>query len=365
MTDAVPIPSLDLFSGIGGFALALKDIAHPVTYCEIDQGACDILKSNMARGRLPIADIHDDVRTLHAPPECKILTAGFPCQDFSTLNRNPKGLDGARSGLFKEIIRIVRESQGIRVVCLENSPAIVNIALDEIVGELNSVGFNVTWGVFAASEVGAPHRRRRWFCLASRGDVSTILRHFTQLDDSTVDWGPEPCTRVIPFESYPRRRQNRQMLYALGNAVVPLQAKRAFKTLAHTCHLDVIDTLKMPITATIHRIFHKSTLNPDIRGGSRECIRAPIKYNSRIFESPNFSIIKQEWPTPTASQDNQARTLTTRTAQFFKIAIFYERDTRTYMNMTLDEVGFADRKWMINPAFVAYIMGYPIDWTSA
>jgi site-specific DNA-cytosine methylase len=367
------IPSLDLFSGIGGFAYALRDIAKPVAYCEIDPFAQDILRRNVRYGRLPEAPIHDDVRTMVPPPDdCRILTAGFPCQDISALNRNPQGLDGDRSGLFREIIRLLRDSPGIQVVCLENSPSIIQHGLRTVLHEMKQLGFNIAWGIFAASEVGAPHRRRRWFSLAYRnrdrvecGDILDRMSCLIDTRSEAVDWGEEPCTRMIPFESHTTKRIRKKELYALGNAIVPRQAAKAIKTLARmstTAHSPSKVRALDDIRATMRHVYIMRAIDGAIVVQKRRYRLHAIEYEPLIFESPTIRIVKTLWPTPTANQETSIRRLTSRLCKFFKIAIYYEIKTRTQMCIVIQDVEFANHRWMINPAFVAWMMGYELDW---
>lgn len=162
---------LDLFSGIGGIALALAPWVRPVAYCEIDRYAVSVLFSRMADGSLPRAPIWDDVRTLgmselraHGHGDVDIITGGFPCQDISVAGTGA-GLAGERSGLFFEIARLCGELRPA-FVFLENVPAITTRGGREVVGTFAALGYDCRWCVISAASVGANHRRERWFLLA-------------------------------------------------------------------------------------------------------------------------------------------------------------------------------------------------------
>ncbi len=157
---------LDLFSGIGGISIALEPWVRPIVYCERDRYAQGVLLSRMADGTLQRAPIWDDVRTLHQHmfPRVDIIYGGFPCQDISTAGRG-EGLGGERSGLFFEIIRLTREC-GPAFVFLENVPAIRTRGLNEVARAFTDIGYDCRWTVVSASEIGAPHIRKRWFLLA-------------------------------------------------------------------------------------------------------------------------------------------------------------------------------------------------------
>lgn len=159
---------LDLFSGFGGISLALRDYVRPVVYCEIERYAQGILLSRMAEGRLPRAPIWDDVTSLDGESfrgSIDIIYGGFPCQDLSVAGLG-KGLDGKRSGLFREIVRLAKEIQPA-FLFLENVPAIRTRGLDRVIEELTEIGYDLRWTMLSAAEVGANHKRERWFLLAN------------------------------------------------------------------------------------------------------------------------------------------------------------------------------------------------------
>ncbi len=154
---------LDLFSGIGGITCALAPWVEPVAYCEIDRYATGVLLSRMADGQLPVAPIWDDVRTLE-PLDVDIIYGGFPCQDISVAGLGA-GLAGERSGLVFEVLRLVAECRPA-FVFLENVPAIRTRGGERVVKELAALGYDCRWDVLSAYDMGAPHKRERWFLLA-------------------------------------------------------------------------------------------------------------------------------------------------------------------------------------------------------
>lgn len=241
---------LDLFSGIGGITKALEGYVRPVAYCEIEPYARAVLLSRMGTGDLPVAPIWDDVTTLigSALPRIDIIYGGFPCQDISVAAQHwatyGKGLDGRRSGLFSEIKRLAKETMA-EWLFLENSPNIRTHGLGRVLKELDSLGYDCRWGVLRASDVGAVHHRKRWFLLAhSRNQGlsglqfeagAEVIRNYYEKGFSvSVCSGDKPLpdnvysqvVRVaydIPFGV--------DRVRALGNAVVPAQAREAFERL--------------------------------------------------------------------------------------------------------------------------------------
>jgi len=160
------INGLDLFSGIGGNTLALRPWVKTIAYCEASAYAQSVLISRIAEGLIEPAPIWDDVRTLtrsllSAPID--IIIAGFPCQDISVAG-NGAGLAGERSGLVFEVFRLISEIRP-RFVFLENVPAIRTRGGERVGKELAALGYDSRWDMLSAFDVGAPHKRERWFLL--------------------------------------------------------------------------------------------------------------------------------------------------------------------------------------------------------
>jgi len=236
------VNGLDLFSGIGGISIALSEWVETVAYCEADRYAQGVLLSRMQDGSLDTAPIWDDVRTLRGSmlPKIDIIFGGFPCQDISSVGVK-KGLEGERSGLFFEIIRLVKEIEPC-FVFLENVPAIRTRGLFEVVSAFTEIGHDCRWTCITAASVGAPHKRERWFLLAHA--TSKGLQRYTRdeveseregrnnssngsLQDAKT-WDAEPNVGRVA-----NGIQNRvDRIKCLGNAVVPLQVKEAFERLA-------------------------------------------------------------------------------------------------------------------------------------
>jgi DNA (cytosine-5)-methyltransferase 1 len=93
-----------------------------------------------------------------------VICGGFPCQDISYAGLGA-GLDGERSGLFFEAIRVVRELRP-RIVVLENVAALLTRGLDRVLGTVAEIGYDAEWHCIPAAAVGAPHIRDRVFVIA-------------------------------------------------------------------------------------------------------------------------------------------------------------------------------------------------------
>jgi DNA (cytosine-5)-methyltransferase 1 len=164
---------LSLFSGYGGIDLALREYVRPIMYCDIEAYAQAILVSRMDEQSIPFAPIWDDVTKLDGKQFnglVDIIYGGFPCQDISVAGKGA-GLEGQRSGLFREIIRICTEASP-QFIFLENVPAIRTRGSIEVQEALASIGYDTRWCTLSAAEVGANHKRERWFCLGSKTDAT-------------------------------------------------------------------------------------------------------------------------------------------------------------------------------------------------
>lgn len=235
---------LDLFSGIGGLTRALDGYVIPVAYCEIESYARCVLLSRMHSGDLPLAPIWDDVSTLRGAmlPQVDIIYGGFPCQDISVAGKRA-GLDGKRSSLFFQIMRLVEEIKP-SFIFLENVANIRNCGLDSVLREISSRGYDCRYGILSARDVGAPHKRDRWFILAhangNRLETFDGIRQVCESPDSKLQlcsstavqmWNTDapPVTETCGMVNGVPNRVDR--MRALGNAVVPAQAREAFERL--------------------------------------------------------------------------------------------------------------------------------------
>ena len=154
---------IDTFSGIGGFSLAARWLGgiETVQFVEREPFCQRVLAKHW-----PGVPIHDDICT-YAPAAgaADLIVGGFPCQDISTAGSQAGIKVGTRSGLFYELMRVIR-LVGPRFVVLENVAAITSGGLDIVLGELAEAGFDAEWACIPASAVGACHRRDRWWLVA-------------------------------------------------------------------------------------------------------------------------------------------------------------------------------------------------------
>ena len=153
-----------LFSGIGGFELGLeRAIPGLETVWQVEQ---EPFCQKVLKKHWPNATIYNDVRDVNKNnvEPVDILCGGFPCQDISLAGKG-EGLNGKKSGLWWEMQRIISELRP-RIAVMENVPAITFRGLDSVLGSLSEIGYDAEWCIISAKDFGAPHLRKRWFCVA-------------------------------------------------------------------------------------------------------------------------------------------------------------------------------------------------------
>jgi DNA (cytosine-5)-methyltransferase 1 len=158
------------FAGIGALDDAIGRAlpgSRCCVYVENEITAVATLAARMEAGTLDPAPIWSDARTFPAGQfrgRVDLVVGGFPCQDISLAGRGD-GIHGRKSALFFALADAVRDLRP-RYVFLENTAALTLRGLDAVLGTLATLGLDAEWGCLRASDVGAPHRRDRWWCLA-------------------------------------------------------------------------------------------------------------------------------------------------------------------------------------------------------
>lgn len=168
---------IDFFAGIGCFSLALEKAGFDmVGYCEIDSFA---VKSFNAIHDIKEGDVwyEKDIKTVKSEdiPKADVWTAGFPCQDISVCNSKGKGLDGARSGLFFELVRLIEgKSPKDRPdwLIIENVKNLLSVNsgwdFTTVLYSLAALGYDIEYGLLNSRFFGVPQNRERVFIVARR-----------------------------------------------------------------------------------------------------------------------------------------------------------------------------------------------------
>ena len=154
---------LALFAGAGGGILGGKLLGwRTVCAVERDAYAAQVLAQRQNDGILEPFPIWSDVTTFDGKTwrgRIDVVSGGFPCQDISVAGKG-LGIEGARSGMWKQFKRIICEVEP-RKVYVENSPALTIRGLGVVLGDLASMGFDAELGVFSCADVGGVHLRER------------------------------------------------------------------------------------------------------------------------------------------------------------------------------------------------------------
>ncbi len=169
MATRTQLNCIHLCSGYGGFELGLRLAginARTVAHVERDTYAAATLVARMAEAHLDQAPIWDDLTTFDGAAwrgRVDCITAGFPCQPFSAAGSR-LGVEDDR-WIWPAIKRIIFDV-GPSYVFLENVPQLVRGGLAFVLSDLAELGFDAEWGLHSAAEVGAPHKRERFWLLA-------------------------------------------------------------------------------------------------------------------------------------------------------------------------------------------------------
>lgn len=224
------IRHLDLFSGIGGFALAAKwlDGFQTVRFVESNDFCKRVLRKHW-----PTVPISHDVCSLDCDGiSANLITAGFPCQDISSAGRQKGIAKETRSGNFFCLMSVIKKVKPAYVV-LENVPNILNNGISTVYKEMAASGYCMEWACISAASIGACHKRNRWWAVAYPISYG-IKRHLQQ----KISWqsalqrvksfrgienlrnGPSPSTPKLlrRNDGLPDKLDR---LQALGNSVVP------------------------------------------------------------------------------------------------------------------------------------------------
>lgn len=407
--------AIDLFSGIGGFSFALADVITTVLYCECDENAKNVLKNNMNRKLLPKAEICPDIRVLdkewmysHKIPHFDFVFAGFPCVGLSAAGAR-EGFANPQTRLFFDLMHVIDAATMYNFskppcVFMENVPRITEYdGIVELVKEfVVKRKYALRWCTFDAADIGAPQKRRRWYCVAIpetnrlnvlNSRIDEILQRMSR--KKPYVWKSEPIrmTASIPIQRETETRRNIR-ISLLGNAVIPEAIRAAFlflmKTLRHEFQIQFEDKKKIlgivsglqaayvipkhvresQFTKTTRKQFKETVitfpasgplfnkrinydivLDPSTYKPYSKNIAFREKNKTQIVPSP---VRKTHWATVTKTdgQSGTCRFLTKRALNKIKTQVRFGVNTPN-----------ATRDGQLSPVFTEWLMGFPIHWT--
>lgn len=248
---------LDLFAGIGGFSLAAHWMGWETTaFVERDPECHKRLERIF-----PGVPIYDDVRTFNGNDykhSVDIVCGGFPCQDISAAGKQA-GITGERSGLWKELHRIISEIRPQYAV-VENVSALLGRGMDVVLADFSEIGYDTEWRTFSACELGFPHPRERVFIIAypnGKPRSFSILDRYCETiagrDKGSEKWGEDRFVSEMvsaparllrdwqtEFSQSPLVRMDDGIpdvlhrLRMVGNSIVPHIAYEIFRAIEET-----------------------------------------------------------------------------------------------------------------------------------
>ena len=181
---------LDLFSGIGGFALAAGWAGYnTIGFCEIEDYPRRVLSK-----RFSGVPIHGDIRELDGSVYrgVSLITGGYPCQPFSAAGKRGGASDDRH--LWPQMLRVIKQARPVFVVA-ENVAGHITLGLDEVLADLESEGYTGRAIVVPACAVNAPHRRDRVWIIAkslAHSEQQRLQEHVEQQTESSD--APSGCS---------------------------------------------------------------------------------------------------------------------------------------------------------------------------
>ena len=214
-----------MFSGIGGFDLAMRNLGHEIIgACEIDKYARQVYARHF-----PGVPIHNDATRLQAEslPQFDVLCAGFPCQAFSIAGKR-RGFEDTRGSLFFEIARVAKEKKP-SLLLLENVKGLLSHDKGEtfrtIISTLDEMGYDAEWQLLN-SKYFVPQNRERIFIVGhSRGQRARQVFPLGDYDQQTTKkikrvGGYSQCSAVYDTDGLSPTISACTHGYAIGNISV-------------------------------------------------------------------------------------------------------------------------------------------------
>lgn len=311
---------LSLCSGYGGIDLAVERLTGDKTAFVADNGAAPraILAHRFphAANLGSITDV-DWAAFADQNPGIDTITAGFPCQGLSNAGLR-KGLTDERSAVWKHVAEAVRHVRP-RLVFLENVAAIRSRGLGEVLADLATIGYDARWTCVRASNVGAPHRRDRWFCVATPTDPASVGR---------AERGSEPEEQPGPVRRASGIRGERAAEPEL--TLLPTPTARDWKSGASNLHgqnaRPLNETILLLKTPTANLGTNGSSQHPDKRkaGGHGPTLDDEVSYLIPEQDWGDYAPAIRRWeqvldrpaPAPTELGPRGGRRLTARFAEW-------------------------------------------------
>ncbi len=247
------IKELHLFAGIGGGIYSGKILGHEcIASVEIDKYCQTVLKQRQIDGWLEKFDIYEDIKNINGKDfkdSFDILCGGFPCQAFSYAAR---GNNIAEKNLWPDMLEFIKQSNA-PIVFAEN---VTSDAISVAKSDLESVGYKVSYCKLSCMDLGADHKRPRFWLLAVNSNTvfSKIAKSIQKLPKFRSDfWQDDPNKIIYPAPVPVLAPQKR----GVGNAQSPIAAAIAFRVLINR-QLEKNYSILNLVESEVNAVFEKS-----------------------------------------------------------------------------------------------------------
>lgn len=233
---------------VGGFDLAAQWMGwNNIFHCEWNEFGQKVLKHHFPKS-ISYGDITKTDFTIHRG-NIDILSGGFPCQDISISNQKKgtqKGIQGERSGLWKEYARAIWEIRP-KYIVFENSPMLINRGFEQVLCDLSTMGYDAEWRSFYATQFGFNHSRKRTYGIAyTRSErCADLLKKGGIISKILQQQPPRQNIVPVPFERFNSKSEfgsvqlydgfskelDKDSFKAYGNAIVPQISYEIFKAI--------------------------------------------------------------------------------------------------------------------------------------
>jgi DNA (cytosine-5)-methyltransferase 1 len=249
---------ISLFSGCGGMDLGFrggfrfhgkqyKRLPFEIIWAnDLNAAACSAYKQNVGQ-EIVCGDIWKLMDQV--PSSADVVIGGFPCQDIS-INGKMRGIEGARSGLYRAMVEVVSQSQP-KIFVAENVKGLLmkhsEKSLETVIRDFASLGYNVTCTLYNAASYGVPQTRERVFIVGVRKEFTFAPPKSTNSDPNS--W-LTACDAICDLEEIPERGVN-QHIWSRANRSPHqgdrrLKADRPAQTIRAECHGNIQWHYRLP-----------------------------------------------------------------------------------------------------------------------
>jgi len=218
----IPLKVVELFAGVGGFRLGLKEPDFKVVWSNQWEPASSLQHaSNIYVKRFgEKGHANKDIASVKRFPSHDLLVGGFPCQDYSVArpSKDAMGIEGKKGVLWWEIHRILSQKrEKPRYLLLENVDRLLKSPTKQrgrdfslMLASLSDLGYAVEWRVVNAADYGMPQRRRRIFMVGYHRTTDAYKRLNKDVNRIASSW---MFKDGVMAKAFPVSQVERKLLY--------------------------------------------------------------------------------------------------------------------------------------------------------